>query len=92
LKRQLAFLEMFLSLGLLMTLFTSLNETEVDASWSMVEADSGIVALDDSYVELKNLPTAQRFPWDDSKGLYLINAYHNIHCLVYLEGILWIRK
>jgi hypothetical protein len=27
------------------------------------------------------LPRAQRFPWDDTKGIYLINAYHNMHCI-----------
>lgn len=28
------------------------------------------------------LPEAQTFPWDDNKGLYLLNGYHNLHCLV----------
>ena len=28
------------------------------------------------------LPPAQFFPWDTTRGIYLVNAYHNIHCLV----------
>jgi hypothetical protein len=28
------------------------------------------------------LPKAQRFPYDESKGIYLLNGYHSLHCLV----------
>ena len=28
------------------------------------------------------LPVAQRFPWDQSKGVYLLNGHHNLHCIV----------
>lgn len=46
-----------------------------------------MVALSDDFVERARLPRSQRFPWDDSKGLYLINGYHNLHCIVsYLPG------
>lgn len=62
--------------------FTTPNETEVDHIWEMTDIDSGVVALGDIYAAMKNLPKSQRFPWDDSKGIYLLNVHHNLHCLV----------
>ena len=47
--------------------------------------DLGNIALDNAYAKSMDLPRAQRFPWDDSKGIYLINAYHNLHCVVSLR-------
>lgn len=57
------------------------NETEQDALWYETSYDRGQIALDDDYAKGMGLPRAQRFPWDQSKGIYLINAYHNIHCV-----------
>ncbi|KAF2114303.1 hypothetical protein BDV96DRAFT_600289 [Lophiotrema nucula] len=57
------------------------NDTEQDALWDSTSYDLGNIALSDDYAKSMGLPRAQRFPWDDSKGIYLINAYHNIHCV-----------
>lgn len=46
------------------------------------EYERGIIALSDSEVEDMGLPYAQRFPWDFTKGIYLLNGYHNLHCVV----------
>ena len=27
------------------------------------------------------LPQAQHWPWDGNKGIYLLNGFHNLHCL-----------
>ena len=62
--------------------YESKNETLADELWNSISIDPGVVALSDGYVEEMRLPKAQRFPWDDSKGIYLLNAYHNMHCLV----------
>ena len=53
-----------------------------DAAWEAIDYNSGSVALDDDYVAEMGLPISQRFPWDDSKGLYFMNGQHQIHCLV----------
>lgn len=58
------------------------NYTLQNELWEAINIDSGIVALSDSYVASKQLPVAQRFPWDKEKGLYLLNGHHNLHCLV----------
>ena len=53
-----------------------------DREWEQISINLGVIALTDTYVEEMSLHRAQRFPWDDTKGIYLINAYHNLHCLV----------
>lgn len=62
--------------------YTSHNRTVAIAAWDEVRIDLGMVALPDEFVEEHDLMPAQRFPWDADKGIYLINAWHNLHCLV----------
>ncbi|MCJ1261131.1 hypothetical protein MMC22_000995 [Lobaria immixta] len=57
------------------------DEVEADLLWERISIDNGTVALSDSYVESMGLPTSQRFPWDQNKGLYLLNGFHGMHCL-----------
>jgi len=51
--------------------------------WHAINIDNGVIALSDEYVASKGLPPAQRFPWDATKGIYILHGYHNLHCLVY---------
>ena len=53
-----------------------------EESWAKLNYDLGSIALSDEYADSVGLPRAQRFPWDQSKGLYFLNGYHGIHCLV----------
>ena len=64
--------------------YISSNRTIQDEAWKSARLvpDQGLVALTDDYVRSKGLPTAQRFPWDKSKGLYILNGFHDMHCLV----------
>ena len=41
-----------------------------------------MVALPECLALANELPIAQRFPWDSSKGVYLLNGHHNLHCIV----------
>ena len=59
------------------------DEAIADRLWEEISVDNGTVALGDSYVEEMGLPVSQRFPWDQDKGLYLLNGFHSIHCLVH---------
>ncbi|KAF7934875.1 uncharacterized protein EAE98_002920 [Botrytis deweyae] len=62
------------------------NRSDPDATdkeWEKIgKIRLGVIALPDSYVEEKGLRKAQRFPWDNSKGVDLISAYRNLHCLI----------
>ena len=58
------------------------SESVADRLWEEISIDNGTVALDDGYVQEMGLPVSQRFPWDQDKGLYLLNGFHSMHCLV----------
>ena len=70
--------------------YTSSNRTIEDEAWRSPDLvpDTGLVALSDDWVRSMSLPKAQRFPWDDSKGIYLLNGFHNLHCLVSFEALI----
>ena len=63
------------------------DETIADQMWNSLSIDNGTVALDDSYVVQMRIPLSQRFPWDDSKGIYLLNGFHSMHCLVRVSSM-----
>ncbi|KAJ5375401.1 hypothetical protein N7517_007407 [Penicillium concentricum] len=65
----------------LLTDYSSNNTTLADTLWHSINIDSGVVALPDSFATSHNLRTAQRFPWDTSKGIYILHGFHNLHCL-----------
>ena len=58
------------------------NASLTASLWHDIDIDSGVIALSDDYVASKGLLTAQRFPWDAKKGIYIVHGYHNLHCLV----------
>ena len=60
------------------------DRDQADKHWADIDIDAGVVALSDTFVTKNDLPEAMRFPWDDTKGIYFINAFHNLHCLVSL--------
>lgn len=48
-----------------------------------MDTDHSNVALSEEYVEKHNLPKdTVRFPWDQSKRLYILKVFHHAHCLV----------
>lgn len=64
------------------TEYTSSNTTLADSLWEALDSSPIIVALTDSYAQSQGLDLSVRFPWDDTKGIYHIKAFHHIHCLV----------
>lgn len=64
--------------------FTSHNRSIQDAAWESGRMNSWrlFVALDDSYSGSKGLPHSMRWPWNLEKGVYVLNAAHELHCVV----------
>ena len=58
------------------------NLTATSLAWEALSGDPGVVALRNDFVFAKKLPTAMRYPWDASKGVYLLQGFHNLHCTV----------
>jgi hypothetical protein len=62
-----------------------LNSTaarEVDEAWDEIKPGHGVVALDQQWAAAQGLPASMSLPSDNSKGVYILDAYHQIHCLV----------
>ena len=70
------------------TVHSSVDRTVADTAWSApdLDPDTGLVALEDVWARSHGLPDSQRFPWDDAKGLYILNGFYNLHCLVSSAG------
>ena len=66
---------------------TTPNETHMDFLWETLEGLPGLVALDANFVREKQLPATLEFPWDSSKGVYIVSSFHSLHCLVRIDEI-----
>ena len=66
------------------TPYNGADEVLADQLWNELgaEVDVGLLALPKEWAASKHLPEAQDFPWDQEKGVYLMNGHHNLHCLV----------
>jgi hypothetical protein len=69
--------------------FDSMNRTVQDAAWDRVDIEpwNGFVALDEDYTIMQGLPHSQRWPWDLSKGVYILTSSHELHCVVSLTTV-----
>ena len=54
----------------------------VDKLWDDVLPAHGIVAVDHGWAAERRMPATMSLPSDSSKGVYIIDAYHQLHCLV----------
>jgi len=61
--------------------YSSTNLTLADELWDAIDFDDGLVALPNRWTSSKGLPESARFPWDDSRSIWLINGYHGLHCV-----------
>ena len=64
------------------TEFSVANDSVADSHWESLDTISGAITLPDAYALEHDLPIADRFPWNDEKGLYYIKGFHDLHCLV----------
>ncbi|KAF4629085.1 hypothetical protein G7Y89_g9065 [Cudoniella acicularis] len=62
---------------------TVLDEDEdyVDKLWDEIIPGHGIVAVNHEWAAQKGFPKSISLPSNDTKGIYVIDAYHQIHCL-----------
>lgn len=74
--------------GSILTKFMSKNVTEADEAWDLVGSGHGDVAIEPQYAFKHGLPPTIAHPKDDRKLLYIIAAYHAIHCIVSLPSSL----
>ncbi|KAL2036400.1 hypothetical protein N7G274_010879 [Stereocaulon virgatum] len=68
-------------LGSVPTPYMAENETEAAQAWSAIEPGHGVVALDPQWAAINGLPATKAHPINSDKVVYIIEAYHAIHCL-----------
>lgn len=64
--------------------YMSEDEAVASKAWDEILAGHGVIALNADYVAQKNLPPSVSFPDDSESFMYVIEAYHAMHCLVSL--------
>ncbi|PVH86413.1 hypothetical protein DL98DRAFT_359204, partial [Cadophora sp. DSE1049] len=57
------------------------NNSARDALWNSLATDRGVVAVDQQTIAEKGLTDTIVFPWDPSKKVYIVIAFHQLHCL-----------
>lgn len=62
--------------------FVSSNVSIRNSHWDAFDHERGWIALPHSEARDQNLPLGLNLPDDNSKGLFILNAYHQMHCLV----------
>lgn len=66
---------------ILLTNYSSEDLALQDQLWHDINIDDAVVALSDDWAAERGLRTAQRFPWDETKGIYILHGFHNLHCI-----------
>ena len=64
------------------TEWSSENTTHADELWKALAPNVGMVAVDNEFGRKMDLYATEQFPWDQSKGIYMLEGYHSLHCLV----------
>ncbi|KAM3073409.1 hypothetical protein ACMFMG_004692 [Clarireedia jacksonii] len=57
------------------------NNSARDALWNSLATDRGVVAVDQETVAKHGLTETIVFPWDTTKRVYIVIAFHQLHCL-----------
>lgn len=58
---------------------------EVDYNWEHIDASLGMVSIPHDTAAQHGLPLTMDDPQDAAKGVYTIEGYHSLHCLVRSE-------
>ncbi|KAI1656809.1 hypothetical protein F4813DRAFT_112011 [Daldinia decipiens] len=61
--------------------YTDPDDDVRDRLWDSLDFDPGVVAVPKLWAVEKGLDEGATFPWDSSKSLYFVNAYHSLHCI-----------
>lgn len=58
------------------------NETNRSILWENMDTSAGEISLDSQWATARGLPESTPFFWNNERSIYLVNAYHSLHCLV----------
>ncbi|OKL58690.1 hypothetical protein UA08_06305 [Talaromyces atroroseus] len=69
------------------TQYSISNQTAQDEFWDAIHWSHGMITRDKKWAESQNWPDTMDLPSDHSKGVWLLEAYHEIHCLQILREV-----
>ncbi|KAF7906113.1 hypothetical protein EAF00_000392 [Botryotinia globosa] len=64
--------------------FSNINQSISDAAWDHFTTN-GFVAIPHDEAANYGLPSAQNFPDNPNKGIYVLSGFHELHCVIYLR-------
>ena len=64
------------------TAYGSHNHTRDNNLWDAINPSHGFIAVDHKDAAARDWPATMYLPSDESKRVYLLEAYHQLHCLV----------
>ena len=64
------------------TEYSPQNHSDSDGLWNAISPSHGFVAMDEKWALDRQWPDSMRLPSDNTKKIYLLEAYHQLHCLV----------
>lgn len=65
------------------------NHSDSDALWDAILPSHGFVAMDRKWATQQQWPESMYLPSDTTKGIYLLEAYHQLHCLKIIRKTFW---
>ncbi|KAL2818341.1 hypothetical protein BJX63DRAFT_384025 [Aspergillus granulosus] len=66
------------------TEYSEVNQSVSDTAWQRFTTN-GFVAIPHRQAAEAGLPHAEDFPDDPSKGVYVLEGFHQLHCVIYLR-------
>lgn len=64
------------------TAYSSSDETEAEELWAAINTAHGYIAVEHEWAAQNHWLPSMPVPGDERKGLYLLESYHQLHCLV----------
>ena len=68
------------------TEYSSANQTSQDKMWDSILWTHGMVAMDREWAKSQNWPESMPLPGNETKAIWLLEAYHEVHCLGVLRN------
>ncbi|KAF2162477.1 hypothetical protein M409DRAFT_27102 [Zasmidium cellare ATCC 36951] len=71
------------------TEYSDKNFTETDALWDDINPAHGFIAVDREWATAQHWPKSMHLPSDSTKNVYLLEAYHLMHCITVIRKTFW---
>jgi len=62
---------------------TNERQARIDAIWKDIRPSHGYITLDRDLAKQRGWPESMSLPSNPEKGIYILEAYHYLHCLVW---------